>query len=285
MRGNNQEKSSALASSARKPQDAGTARVLKQLILTADDFGRSPEINAAIERAHRAGFLTQASLMVNEPAVDDAVWIAQRNPTLCVGLHLTVCAGRAAQASALTDPAGRFRWPPTPAGLRYFFLPSLTPILRDEIRAQFERFLALGFPPSYWDGHKHFHLHPTILRLSLPIATEQGFHWMRLLREPGPAAFLPAIFQALSRSALPRLQRQGIQFADHVFGLRTTGRMETPTIERLLRELPEGTSELYFHPGAEPGEMDLEKLVKVVRESEIILTTSSDVRSVAKDPC
>lgn len=256
---------------------------MKQLILTADDFGRSPEINAAIERAHRAGFLTQASLMVNEPAVEDAVRIAQRNPTLCAGLHLTVCAGRAAQASALTNSAGRFRWAPTPAGLRFFFRPSLTPALRDEIRAQFARFLALGFSPSYWDGHKHFHLHPTILRLSLPIATEQGFHWMRLVREPGPAAFLPAIFQALSRSALPRLQRHGIRFADHVFGLRTTGRMDTDTMERLLRELPEGVNELYFHPGAEKGEIDYERLVRVAKEEEIILTTSPNVRNVERD--
>ncbi len=256
---------------------------MKQLILTADDFGRSPEINAAIERAHRAGFLSQASLMVNEPAVEDAVRIAQRNPMLCVGLHLTVCAGRAANASALTNSAGRFRWAPTPAGLRYFFLPSLTPLLRDEIRAQFARFLAVGFPPSYWDGHKHFHLHPTILRLTLPIATEQGFHWMRLVREPGPAALLPAIFQALSRSALPRLKEHGIRFADNVFGLRATGRMDTAIMERLLRGLPDGVSELYFHPGAEAGEMDFEKLVKVVKEEGIILMSSPDVRNGRMD--
>src|SRR5687767_10758125 len=112
-------------------------RILKQLILTADDFGRSPDINAAIERAHRAGFLTQASLMVNEPAAEAAAQIGRRNPALCVGLHLTLCAGRAARISALTDACGQFPASPARAGLRYFFSPALADPLRAEIRAQF----------------------------------------------------------------------------------------------------------------------------------------------------
>jgi hopanoid biosynthesis associated protein HpnK len=245
---------------------------LKQLILTADDFGRSPEINAAIERAHRAGFLTQASLMVNESAVDDAVAIARRNPALVVGLHLTLCDGRAARISPLTDASGRFTPSPANAGLRYFFSPSLAEPLRKEIRAQCERFLSLGFAPTYWDGHTHLHLHPTILRLTSPIAAQLGFRWTRLVREPGPFATLPFIFQHLSQSALPVLKTHGIKFADHVFGLRDTGHMDTTTLARLLRTLPNGISELYFHPGAEPGEIDYPSLTPLLAGQQITLT-------------
>ena len=255
-----------------KPQDANAARVLKQLILTADDFGRSPEINAAIERAHRAGFLTQASLMVNEPAVDDAVVIARRNPALVVGLHLALCDGSASGISPLTNSAGHFTPSPARAGLRYFFSPSLAEPLRHEIRAQFERFLSLGFASSYWDGHAHLHLHPTLLRLTTPIAAELGFRWTRLVREPGPFAVLPFIFERLSQSALPILKSHHIRFADHVFGLRHTGRMDTATIAHLLRDLPEGISELYFHPGAEPAEIDYATLTPLLTECQITLT-------------
>jgi len=46
---------------------------LKKLILTADDFGASVEVNDAVERAHRDGVLTAASLMVSGPAARDAV--------------------------------------------------------------------------------------------------------------------------------------------------------------------------------------------------------------------
>lgn len=245
---------------------------MKHLIVTADDFGRSPEINAAIERAHRAGFVTQASLMVHEPAAADAVEIARRNPALRVGLHLTLCAGRAAQVSALTDARGNFPASPARAGLRYAFSAALAAPLQREIGAQFARFRALGFAPAYWDGHAHLHLHPTVFRHTLPIALEHGFRATRLVREPGPFAPVPWIFQALSRAALPHLAKHGVQFADRVFGLRETGRMTTAAIARHLAQLPDGTSELYFHPGAEPAEPDSAALTPLLASRGITLT-------------
>lgn len=245
---------------------------MKHLIVTADDFGRSPEINAAIERAHRAGFVTQASIMVNEPAAAEAAEIARRNPALRVGLHLTLCAGRAAEVSALTNESGNFPASPALAGLRYAFSPALAEPLRREIAAQFARFRALGFAPSYWDGHTHLHLHPTILRLTLPIALDHGFRAVRLVREPGPFAPVPWIFQALSRAALPLLEKSGVQFADRVFGLRDTGRISTLEIHFLIIRLPDGVSELYYHPGAEPSEPDYDALTSLLAFAGIKLT-------------
>jgi len=69
-------------------------RGLKQLIVTADDFGLSVAVNEAVESAHRDGILTAASLMVAEPAARDAVERARRLPQLAVGLHLVVVDGR-----------------------------------------------------------------------------------------------------------------------------------------------------------------------------------------------
>jgi hopanoid biosynthesis associated protein HpnK len=258
--------------------------VLKQLILTADDFGRSPEINAAIEHCHRNGFLTQASLMVNEPAVEDAVEIARRNPGLSVGLHLTLCDGRASGISALTDAGGRFPASPARAGVRYFFAHSLTALIQREIEAQCARFLELGFPASYWDGHAHLHLHPTILGLTLPIAKERGFRATRLVREPGPPTLLPAIFRALSRAAIPRLSAHRIAFTDHLFGLRSTGAMRTHTIAQILQNLPDGISELYFHPGAEPEDPDFPMLRALLAHRQITLVTSCRFDSIASGP-
>jgi hopanoid biosynthesis associated protein HpnK len=252
-----------------------TARVrgkLKHLIITGDDFGRSAEINAAIERAHRAGFLTQASLMVNEPAADEAARIAARNPALCVGLHLTLCSGRASARSPLTDESGHFPESPARAGLRYAFRPSLAKPLEHEIRAQFERFRALAFPPTYWDGHTHLHLHPRVFQLALPIAVEHGFRAMRLVREPGPRSLVPRVFELLSAAAIRGLRKNEIAFSDRTFGLRDTGRMSTAIIARILENLPEGTSELYFHPGAETTEPDYTALTPLLAPGGIVLT-------------
>jgi chitin disaccharide deacetylase len=51
---------------------------LKRLIVTADDFGAAPEVNDAVEAAHRGGILTAASLMVSAPAAADAIARARR---------------------------------------------------------------------------------------------------------------------------------------------------------------------------------------------------------------
>jgi hopanoid biosynthesis associated protein HpnK len=224
-----------------------------EVVITADDFGKSSAVNEAIMAYHRAGALHQASLMVAEPGAEEAAALAHENPGLRVGLHLTLCDGAATQVSRLTDPSGRLIDSPARAGWRYALDRSLAADLEAEIRRQFERFRSLGLPPTYWDGHTHLHLHPRVFALTLPIAREYGFTAVRLVREPGPPALIPWIFQRLSRAAIPRLQRSGITFHDRVIGLRETGRMNTRCFREALataRALG-GTTEIYFHPGAE----------------------------------
>src|SRR6185436_5641043 len=84
----------------------------RRLIVNADDFGRSSAINAAVIRAHTEGVLTTASLMVNEDGLDEAASLAQRHPTLGVGLHLSLVCGHsalsAAQIPGLVDERRQF---------------------------------------------------------------------------------------------------------------------------------------------------------------------------------
>jgi len=245
---------------------------MKHLIVTGDDFGISHKVNAEIERLHQAGLLTQASLMVNGDALEEAVRIARRNPGLTVGLHLALCAARGSVVSAITDSEGNLAPTPAGAGVRYAFDRRLQPALGKEIRLQFERFLALGFGPAYWDGHTHLHLHPAVLRLSLPPASRGGFNFTRLVREPHPAGILPLIFHGLSRVALPKLRALGIRFADRVYGLSQTGSMNTEAFSGVLATLGEGLSEIYFHPGVDGGELDVPRLLEEIQRNGIELT-------------
>ena len=68
-------------------------------------------INEAIERAHREGILTAASLMVAAPAAADAMARARRTPSLRVGLHVVVARGAPAlpreEIRALVDADGK----------------------------------------------------------------------------------------------------------------------------------------------------------------------------------
>jgi hopanoid biosynthesis associated protein HpnK len=262
-------------SSSQRDELARARRKLKRLILTGDDFGRSQAVNEAIERHHQAGLLTQASLMVNEDCVDEAVRIARRHPALCVGLHLTLCDGRASAVSAITDARGRFFDSPARAGLRYAFDPRNRAALGSEIAAQFARFKELGFPATYLDGHTHLHLHPVVFRLALGPLTRGGFKLVRLVREPGNFAPVALIFRALSHAAARALEGRAVGAADRVYGLRDTGRMTSERFARILAGLPAGLSELYFHPGAEPAELDLAHLRELLDAGQIELTSAA----------
>ena len=244
----------------------------RSLILNADDFGYSPEVNAAVLKAHQEGPLTSASLMVAEKGFEEAVEMARRNPTLGVGLHVAVTYDLALlPASAiphLVKSEGRFPTDPLRAGLRYAFSPQAKRELRQEMEAQFARFAATGLPWSHADGHQHFHLHPAVWDIFLSLCVQYGVHRIRLpyeelgahLRDGGDRnplnLFAALVFRVLRRRALRSLRRheqaggKPFFFCDRVYGLLQTGQMDRNYTLRLLERLTGRTNEIYFHPGA-----------------------------------
>jgi chitin disaccharide deacetylase len=249
---------------------------VKRLVVTADDFGRDESVNAAVERAHRDGMLTAASLMVNAPAAGDAVERARRLPMLGVGLHLVLTDGAPLlppdEVPALVGGDGRFDPNMARAGFRVFFSPAARRQLAGEIRAQFEAFRATGLALDHVNAHKHFHLHPTIARLVVDIGRDYGMRAVRLPYEP--AAVLRAAvpgqhtraptWSPVIASLRRRLDRSGIARNDQVFGLAWSGAMVEERILALLPHVPPGLSELYCHPaladGAVPGYRHAEEL-------------------------
>jgi len=221
-----------------------------RLIVTADDFGLHEAVNEAVERGYRDGVLRAASLMVAAPAIADAVARAKQNPGLAVGLHLVLADGRAmlppTRIPDLVDAQGMFDSNMVRNGFRFFFLPHVRRQLADEIRAQFEAFAATGLKLDHVNAHKHFHLHPTILSLMLSIGREYGLRAIRLPSEPGTGPWLSP-WLALMRW---RLDRAGVGYNDHVFGLRHSGGMDEAVMLDILRELPDGLSEIYLHPAS-----------------------------------
>lgn len=242
-----------------------------QIIVNADDFGRSRAINAAIMQAHREGVLTSASLMVAGDAFDEAVDLARATPTLAVGLHLVVSAGRAAlnpqEIPHLVDASGRFPDDPLRAGLRYAFDRVAQRELAAEVAAQFERFAATGLPLSHVDGHQHLHVHPVVFNLLLPLARQYGAHgvrvpaddlWLALRHDRHGAA--AKIGWAIGLGLVVgwcrrRARANGLPVPDRVYGVFQSGQMTEGYVMKVLRELRAPTAELYFHPSlAAPGE-------------------------------
>lgn len=237
---------------------------MKKVIFKADDFGLSPAVNIAIERAHRDGVLDAASLMVGAAAAAEAVEIARRNPGLKVGLHVVVVANRAvlppSRIPDLASPDGELSHDFAAAGFRYFFLPRVRRQLAAEIRAQFEAFRATGLTLDHVDAHHHLHLHPTVLGLILRIGPEFGMRAVRLPAEPPRLSLLDGERGGLARSLVGallgpwialvkwRLRRAGLATTDRIIGLHDTGRMTAVRLRHILRGLPAGSSEIFFHP-------------------------------------
>jgi hopanoid biosynthesis associated protein HpnK len=257
----------------REPFKAGD---VSRLIVNADDFGRSRAINAAVGRAVREGILTTASLMVAGDAAEEAVEIAREHSNLGVGLHLTLCCGQATVARGgagqWVDEAGRFDSRPVRTGWRYFFNRSLMPALRQEIGAQFNQFRKTGLVLDHVNGHLHFHLHPTVMRILVEESSRWGIRAVRLTREPwwfngqltaGRWRYRLLhgfVFALLARWATRRMRGLGWQTTDAVFGLLQDSRVDESFLLRLLERLPRGCFELYAHPSMGGSEHELRAL-------------------------
>ena len=249
----------------------------RRLIVNADDFGRSPSINAAVIRAHREGVLTSASLMVNEPACAEAVESARQNPTLGVGLHLTLLCGHSAlrpeQIPGLVNARREFSDNPAGVGIRYFCKRSLREQLRAEIHEQFAKFAATGLPLDHVNGHLHLHLHPTVFRILMTDAEQLGIRHLRFTRDGfwmnlGLArgrilyrASHAALFGILSVISRRRLNDKQIRHTSRVFGLLQDSHVHEDFILKLLPSLPAGDSELYSHPSLDEFRNEFDALI------------------------
>jgi chitin disaccharide deacetylase len=248
----------------------------RRLIVNAADFGRSESINEAVLRAHREGILTTASLMVNEPAADEAVKLARENPKLGVGLHLALVCGRAALPTEriphLAGADGRFSDNAPAAGWRYFFNARCKEELRVEIEAQVAKFRATGLRLDHVNGHLNLHLHPVVFDILMENAERWGIGAMRLTRDRfflnarlasgrwGYRLSHAVIYHLLSGRARRTLAAKKIRHTAAVFGLLQNARVDTAYVEKLLPRLPAGDSELYSHPSLDQFRNELDAL-------------------------
>jgi hopanoid biosynthesis associated protein HpnK len=265
---------------------------VKQVIVCADDFGLAVEVNEAVEAGCRDGILTAASLMVGEAAAADAVERARRLPALKVGLHIVLVDGAPVSAPDtipdLVDAGGRLSANQARAGFRFFFKPGVRAQLAREITAQFEAFRATGLPLDHVNCHKHMHLHPTVASLIIQIGRRFGMKAMRLPAEPGRviaraepgrrSGFADAILHAWTNVLRGQIRRAGLAANDQMFGLAWTGQMTEARLLSLLPHLPDGVSEIYFHPATARGPALTRAMPSYVHEQEFQALISPTAR-------
>lgn len=227
------------------------------LIVNADDFGLSPAVNGGVERAHREGILTSATVLVNSPFFSEAVAIARRNPGLGVGVHLNLVRGPALSpreaAGELTDASGNmryFRW-------RRMTGPFLLAAER-EYRLQIEKALTAGLALTHVDFEKHHAWRPELYAAACRAAARFGVPCVRRWHEPVWLAVNRLGWPGLRRAAQAAVLRTATLFTrpivgrrapDYFFGQTHIGAMDEKVWLRLLDVMPQGFVEVMTHPG------------------------------------
>lgn len=228
-----------------------------RLIINADDFGSGPGRNRGIVEAFTCGLVTEASLLANGPAFDDAVVqaLAVKMP---VGAHLNLADGAAISGPipGLTDVSGTF--PGKQAARRAIQTGTLDLRgVRRELQAQLERILAAGLRPSHLDSHQHWALFPELTPLLLDLACAYEIPALRLPAPMEPVAYDPPgtlgveldLYRQLAPALRVAVKTRSLLTPMGLYGMPLLGRLDQPRLLELLAQLPPGTWELMVHPG------------------------------------
>lgn len=233
------------------------------IVVNADDFGRSSDVNVAVVRAHREGLISSASLMVTGDAFEEAVALARQNPRLGVGLHLVLSDGRAVLPASdiphLVGPDGRFLVDPMVAGWHYFLGHHVRAELGWEVAAQFARFAATGLTLSHVDGHQHLHAHPSVFRTVLSLAEQHRATGIRIPHDDLSLALRfsrkhaarnlswSAVWTGLSAWCRAQLHGRRLISPPRTYGFIQTGEVTSAYLQYLAPRM-RGPAELLVHP-------------------------------------
>ena len=225
---------------------------MKKLIVNADDFGFTRDVNEGIVAAHRRGILTATTIMATGSAFAHAVELSRENPELDIGCHLVL--------------VGSEGFPATVPALLYAVATRRIRIY-DELATQVRRILDAGLQPTHLDTHKHTHLLPPVLDAVARISEEFRIPWVRRPLLPSRA-----------------LSKHGCRTTDHFAGFRMTGKYGTAELADLIRRLSEGVTEFMCHPGFCTAELRVASTrLKESRQRELEALMSPKVRNALSE--
>ncbi len=263
----------------------------RQLIVNADDYGRSPGVSRGILYAHRQGIVTSTTVMINQPGIEPQLEKALACRELGIGLHLVFSAWRpilpTSAVPGLVRDDGIFLDQHT-LWAQAERIPQEQ--LSAELAAQMERFISLaGQKPDHLDCHHFVHLYPPFFQVYADLAAHQSLP----LRVPFPLesdfaksvatlSFLEGFPRDLVRGMIATntalLKARDLAHPDRFIG--TFFGKKNLTLEyltNLLESLPEGVSELMCHPGYDDPSL-ASSTYRPERETELALLTSPLVR-------
>lgn len=233
------------------------------LLLNADDFGRHPLINGAVEEGVVKGALRSASLMPGEPYFAEAIQLAKKYPQLGVGIHFTLVDGNPVSPrediKSLLTEEGKFLPNHTAFVKKYLQGGISLAEVRRELTAQLDKMLQAGVVPTHADSHQHIHILPGIFSIVLDILAEHGIKRVRTPKVSGRPGdfFIGGLGEIVGRlglwsiSAWGKIQAKGrgFQTPDYFSGKVAGDAVDEETVLAIAAEMPAGITEVMLHPG------------------------------------
>lgn len=189
------------------------------LIINADDFGYSAEVNDAIVACFKKKIINSTTIMVNMPYFKEALILSdQYGFKDRVGIHINLTEGKPLtnlRGTGLVNEDGCFSREKMLSPL-IFFSPVLKKKIKLEILEQYKVLVENNLCPSHIDSHHHVHHLPWMAPLFFSLASREKKK-LRLrrtkLRKNVFADFYTLIYNR-------KLKRNGINFSELFGGVR-----------------------------------------------------------------
>ena len=254
----------------------------RRLIINADDFGSSTQVNEAVERAHTKGVLTSTTLMTNMSCFEEAVAIARRLPRLGVGVHLNLFKSGPvsddSQVQCLVNSQGEFRHSPRMLAFLVTFSNKIRKAIKIEMSAQIQKLFNSDLNPTHLDSHKHIHWFGAVYPIVCSLARKFDIHAVRNCWEPAAHSNVPWPLSTTEgkrqakrlrkMAILNRLYDSELLRTQATYGLTHIGRIDTNFFKAVSLYTPDGTAELMTHPANEDDLADSGRLFKMNRKAE-----------------
>ena len=179
---------------------------MRKIIVNADDFGMSAEVNRAIVEAFENNVISSTTLMANMPGFDEACELAHRHRLVSkIGLHLNLTSGYPLSSpirrcARFCDTNGMFRARQT----RFRLSKEERLAVETEIASQVKACLDRGLRPTHLDSHHHVHTECTIGAAAITIARQNRIKAIRLARNCGPRRPFRTIMRPAKRLQIAR---------------------------------------------------------------------------------
>lgn len=269
---------------------------MKKLIVNADDYGYTSNISLGIRDAYKKGILTSTSVIMNFGTPIEDIYVAMKEtPDLAMGVHLNLYKGKPLspvdKVKTLVDGEGVMLGK---QGVVNNALVFNVEDMETECRAQINAFLSTGQNLDHINTHGldsicfSVEVWEIFLRLSLDYdcATRVPIDWASF---PGSVKqyikqFGLSIAEATKKyeEQMELLKLSKVFHADR-FGLPVRVEQSVEAMVEMLRNMPEGLTEIANHAGYSDEILERFSTVTDERDREVAILTDPVVREAVEE--